>query len=192
MSKIYSTFAALQEAIKQARSDAKADARRDCDKGFLKSRGVWMITTNNKEGLVAPNSESIWFGETVTARKFDGLIARVEAHFPHVDEIRFDGGWDHAETMADFDGNYTPWVAEWSVLAWRRPIARSIDQLVAMHSGFTSLVDLVEGAHISYRPSLATHHRNCDDQERAELTLIADAYDAAQAARGDGRRAYRY
>ena len=51
----------------------------------------------------------------------------------------------------------------------------------------------VEKAHPSYRPSVYCNgdNHNYGPREIAEKTIFADAYDAAQAARGDSRRAYR-
>jgi hypothetical protein len=59
----------------------------------------------------------------------------------------------------------------------------NIDDLIAHNSGFSSLDDMLN-ARGGYRPSC--------DVSRLEMELIADAYDAAQAARGDERRAFRY
>ena len=58
-----------------------------------------------------------------------------------------------------------------------------VDDLIAHNSGFSSLDDMLN-ARGGYRPSC--------DVSRLEMELIADAYDAAQAARGDERRAFRY
>ena len=58
-----------------------------------------------------------------------------------------------------------------------------VDDLIAHNSGFSSLDDMLN-ARGGYRPSC--------DVSRFEMELIADAYDAAQAARGDERRAFRY
>lgn len=58
-----------------------------------------------------------------------------------------------------------------------------IDALVRDNTGFSSLDDMLNAAG-HYRPSC--------DVSRANMRAIADAYDAAQAARGDERRAYRY
>ena len=47
---------------------------------------------------------------------------------------------------------------------------------------------------VAYRPTLAVrpYNRSHDEIRRAARTeILADAYDAAQAARGDERRAYR-
>lgn len=65
-----------------------------------------------------------------------------------------------------------------------------VDHLIRHYTGFTSLADMLN-SHPSYRPSLATtcSRRN---REYKSMTLIADAYDSAQARRGDPRRAYRY
>lgn len=60
---------------------------------------------------------------------------------------------------------------------------RRIDKLVAKHTAFNDLWDLLHTGG-SYRPTLDTSNN--------ERRLIADAYDATQAALGDSRRAYRY
>jgi hypothetical protein len=62
--------------------------------------------------------------------------------------------------------------------------ATELDTLTRAHSAFRSFRELVEETHPSYRPSI-----DCRD---AEKVALADAYDAAQEARGDARRAYRY
>ena len=58
-----------------------------------------------------------------------------------------------------------------------------VDDLIAHNTGFSSLDDMLN-ARGGYRPSC--------DVSRLEMELIADAYDAAQTARGDERRAFRY
>ena len=58
-----------------------------------------------------------------------------------------------------------------------------IDGLIRDNTGFRDLADMLNAAG-SYRPS-------CDMRQPA-MRQIADAYDAAQEARGDVRRAYRY
>ena len=190
-SRIHKTYGELQRQIKSERQKAKREALDKYAKGFLRSRGVWMVTVSDKDGLVAPYDENVYSGKTPTAAQFNALIRDVLARFPSVDSISFEGGWDFGKDLIDFtDGSYEPWVGEWSVVAWQRVAPPNIDELVRAHSGFDSMLDMVQ-AHESYRPSLATK-RGKDDGERLELTLIADAYDAAQEERGDGRRAYRY
>ena len=58
-----------------------------------------------------------------------------------------------------------------------------VDDLIAHNTGFSTLDDMLN-ARGGYRPSC--------DVSRLEMELIADAYDAAQTARGDERRAFRY
>lgn len=61
------------------------------------------------------------------------------------------------------------------------------DQLTAKHTAFSTMQDLLE-AKGGYFPSLRAQSA---DTDREELGLLADAYDAYQAARGDSRRAHR-
>lgn len=58
----------------------------------------------------------------------------------------------------------------------------AVDCLVRTNTAFRTLGEMLEA--VGYRPS-------CDMRVPA-MVSIADAYDAAQAARGDARRAYRY
>ena len=58
-----------------------------------------------------------------------------------------------------------------------------LDQLIARRTAFSSMQELVTAAG-GYRPSL--------DVADPEMLRIAEAYDTAQAKRGDPRRAYRY
>jgi len=192
MAKVYETFAALNEEIKAARSQSKSEARAKCQKGFLRSRGVWLITLSDKKGLVPPYNENYYSGKSPTGSDFDQLIQLVEKEYPEVDTISFTGGWDFAENLCEFsDGGYDPWVGEWTVLAWSRHIRYPLEQLIRLHSAFDSMDELVEETDPNYRPSLATNSGR-DFTERAELTLIADIYDARQKSRNDERRAYRY
>lgn len=61
--------------------------------------------------------------------------------------------------------------------------AEWLDGLTIKHTAFPNFRDMVE-SHPGYRPTIC-----CD---RPQLTALADAYDRAQQARGDDRRAYRY
>lgn len=59
----------------------------------------------------------------------------------------------------------------------------NVDALIRSNTAFRDLADMLNAAG-SYRPS-------CDVSQPV-MRQIADAYDAAQEARGDDRRAYRY
>lgn len=58
-----------------------------------------------------------------------------------------------------------------------------VDRLVAANTAFRSMIQMVM-THDGYRPSL--------DMREPVMARLADLYDAAQAERGDARRAYRY
>jgi len=62
-----------------------------------------------------------------------------------------------------------------------------LDRITAQRTAFATFNDLLN-ARGNYRPSLWT---NGDRPECRELALLADAYDAAQEARGDQRRVFR-
>lgn len=71
------------------------------------------------------------------------------------------------------------------------PSPAAVDRLVRKHTAATSLADLVEPGG-GYRPTLyATTGLRGVRNSRRELTALANAYDAAQAAAGDPRRAHR-
>lgn len=64
-----------------------------------------------------------------------------------------------------------------------------IEELVRKYTASKTLDELLSAAG-GYFPSIRCKSAK-DAQERAELTLLADAYDTAQELRGDPRRAYR-
>jgi hypothetical protein len=64
-----------------------------------------------------------------------------------------------------------------------------IEQLVRKYTASKTLDELLNAAG-GYRPSIRCLSARTEE-ERAELTLLADAYDTAQELRGDPRRAYR-
>lgn len=74
-------------------------------------------------------------------------------------------------------------------------VTKTPDQLTQEWTAFKNLEDMCN--QICYRPSIRAISgfkgtRKCSNrQSRAELTVLADAYDEYQAARGDDRRAYR-
>jgi len=63
------------------------------------------------------------------------------------------------------------------------------DQLTAKYTAFRTMQEMLN-AKGGYSPSLRTQSA-ATYQERIELGLLADAYDAYQGARGDPRRATR-
>jgi hypothetical protein len=66
-----------------------------------------------------------------------------------------------------------------------------LDVIVRRHSAFNSFADLLNAAG-GYRPTVRCYDERCHNAvDRAELLILADAYDAHQAARGDARRAFR-
>ncbi len=73
------------------------------------------------------------------------------------------------------------------------PCETVVDALTRRLTAWPSFDDMLDAGG-GYRPTLHTRpcNRSHDEIRRAALTeVLADAYDAAQAARGDRRRAYR-
>ena len=65
-----------------------------------------------------------------------------------------------------------------------------MDRITQQLTAFSSFDALVNHTHEAYRPSLYPH-RYAPGIVIAEYKVLADAYDAAQKAKGDPRRAYR-
>ena len=63
------------------------------------------------------------------------------------------------------------------------------DQLTRKFTASHSFAELIEGQARDYRPTLSGAGR--EPHTRAEIAELADLYDAAMAARGDPRRAWR-
>lgn len=105
------------------------------------------------------------------------LLGNVHDEHPHSIPATF--------LYRDGDGN------AWSIQGnhnafWRvelEAVPANTNHLVANHTAFRDFSSLL-WAEGGYRPSL--------DVSEPVMLQIADAYDAAQAARGDARRAYRY
>ena len=76
-----------------------------------------------------------------------------------------------------------------SALTPREIVSPRASWLTRKHTAFLSFADLLDALGGFY-PSLRTQSADRDD-DRRELTELADAYDAAQAVRGDHRRALR-
>lgn len=70
--------------------------------------------------------------------------------------------------------------------ATRTTDAARLDSLTRKHSAFASFDEMLNALG-GYRPSMHTH-----DWRNDELKELAEAYDKAQAARGDDRRVFRY
>jgi hypothetical protein len=117
----FANLAEIQEAVRAARADAEREARKACGRGTFVSRGSSFRGIDAKGDVVLGEAESwMWAG---TGK------ALVEA----IDEVRYDlkrtgavalsieGGFNFAENpRALADGEYDPWVSEWSVTVWKR------------------------------------------------------------------------
>ncbi len=110
----------LKDAVREARSAAEREARKHCGKGWLMSRGAWVI------GLAYNEGDPVWSDGMIefagTYKQMDELLHDAVTSMPQrIDCIRIEGGYNFAETMADVAaGTYDPWVSEWSVVVWER------------------------------------------------------------------------
>ncbi|MGT2457668.1 hypothetical protein ACU4GI_32720 [Cupriavidus basilensis] len=129
--KQFATFGALKEVVSAARDAAERQARRDCGKGYLRSRGAWFITLSDTDGLTEPKNENTYYGRPITARELQRLIDNVLANYPGVDSIEVAGGFDFAENLQAYaDCAYDPWVSEWSLVCetgdrWTTTLSKS-------------------------------------------------------------------
>lgn len=65
-----------------------------------------------------------------------------------------------------------------------------LNKLIRKHTSFAGALDLIKSARFPYRPTLYCHSAKRKNW-RAELTIIADFYDAAMQRRGINKQAYR-
>jgi len=107
------TLADLQADISRAYQAALKKARQITGKGFHRSRGRWVVVVGQSDALIG-SGEWEWKG---TAKQLHEVMAY--ASNPDVAGIFLEGGVDFAEHINGFaDGDYEPWVAEWSVSLW--------------------------------------------------------------------------
>jgi hypothetical protein len=103
----------LKVQVSDARANAKNEAQRDCKGGFLRSRGAWLIVreAGKAEPIVADGELEF----TGTRRQMETIERWLTKAKPGT-TVWVEGGWNHAESLAGFsDGEYDPWVSEWSV-----------------------------------------------------------------------------
>lgn len=109
-----SNFSAFKDAISSAREVAKREAERDCGRGFIMSRGMFL------QGSFAKDSGS-YYGEAESI-SYGGGKAELEALVRHAKlagavDLRIVGGFNFAESLVDYKGGeYDPFVSEWEVM----------------------------------------------------------------------------
>jgi hypothetical protein len=123
-------FAAIKDAITEARTAAEREARKLGRRNyyerdgrhiahplkFVRSRGARILTTNQQLGRVDPLDEPLeWDG---TKRELVAVVDDVLANYPQCDEVALEGGFDLSETFGFED--YAPRVTEWAVTIWKR------------------------------------------------------------------------
>lgn len=109
----------LKDAVRKARSEAEREARRNCGKGWLFSRGAWVIGISYEEGDPVWSDGMIEFAGTY--KQMDELLHDVVACLPQrIDEIRIEGGFNWSASLVYYHQEYEPWVSEWSVVVWNR------------------------------------------------------------------------
>jgi len=108
----------LNLAIRDHREEARREAAAGCGRGALMSRGAHVV------GCDAKGEACLWVSEENPYTSFKALMAdieRVKAQHPEVFTLHVEGGFNFADSPRAYaDGDYTPWVSDWSVKVWER------------------------------------------------------------------------
>jgi hypothetical protein len=105
------TAAQLNDACSDAYQDALRGAQRQIRGGIFKSRGRWLRVMANGDSYVN-SGEVEWRG---TQKQLD-VIMQVYGKMPGLEGIYIEGGINWGSNLQDYyDGDYQPWVTEWSV-----------------------------------------------------------------------------
>lgn len=105
----------LKDKVRELRCEARAEARRNNPNSFLQSRGAYIRGFNPKAGDWMPEPNT-W--------EFDGTEKQMKEMLEYATQhgltvMIVEGGFDAAPYMQGFrDGEYEPWVSEWSVPVW--------------------------------------------------------------------------
>jgi hypothetical protein len=99
----------IKSAVSDAYQQALHDAKKDCGRGFYRSRGRYVYVMKDGETVRGFEGDQVeWNG---TIGQLNKLATEYPDHF-----IGIFGGIDHGEALAAFDeGWYEPWVGEWYV-----------------------------------------------------------------------------
>lgn len=108
-------FQDFKELVKAARAKAQAEAKFHCGKGFIRSRGTFVIICVGSEVLDSYSSGvTDWKGTLTHLRQC--WLDVIKDHPADKIHMSIDGGFDFAETLQGFDeGWYEPWVSDWEV-----------------------------------------------------------------------------
>lgn len=117
MTKPIPTAAELREQCSGAYQDALTWAQREIRNGCFRSRGKWVRVLGVDGSSLLENGEIEWKG---TQRQLDALVAQYVGK-PEVEDLYIEGGIDWSDNVRNFyDGDYTPWVTDWTVVIWSR------------------------------------------------------------------------
>lgn len=173
----------INDRVGEAYREAVRDLKR-CNRGapFVRSAHRRLVAGDGEGNRIG---DPIYFSGPVRMKDVKALMAK-----PGVREVRAQGEVRAYERIDDLD-----WVGEevWHVGVWSHQQATiaisaaayraELDALWAANTAFKNLDDCLNAGG-NYRPSL--------DMRQPVMVRLANDYDAAQAARGDERRAYRY
>lgn len=126
----------IRDRIAVARAAAVKEAK--AAGGCYFSRGTY-IATADKGGQCAPCPEAEALAWDGTVKEIVELVNRVRADYPNVLSVYIAGGYDSADSPQAYrDGEYEPWVSEWSVPVWERdaPAATAHDLNNQYNRGF--------------------------------------------------------
>lgn len=113
-------LADFKALVAQARADALKISKAEWDFPYKPSRGTFLATVG-KDGPCAPYIEQECHNWNGTKKELDDAVLKVLQSYPEVTEVYVAGGYDGADSPQAFkDGDYQPWVAEWSVTYWKK------------------------------------------------------------------------
>lgn len=118
---IYPSKAKITKAVQDARWFALLESQSACGKGGVhRSRGVEFSVVDDRGDKLNESGCWSWGGGKA---EYDRDIAAILAKWPEAVAIHLEGGYDFSESIYAFaQGEYDPWVSEWSVLVWQKSV----------------------------------------------------------------------
>lgn len=118
LSPLFGDLAALQQAVRAARSAALDEAKETVGgRGFFRSSGAEFCAADAAGNKLSEGGVYPWDG---TRRAFEADIQRLLEKHPQAQEILLEGTYMWAERLGDFEtGDHDPGLSDWAVVVWR-------------------------------------------------------------------------